>query len=468
MTYKTTHHPLPLRFNSFKLVLLAVFSMLLLVGCPELEPRINLQGKLTDSVGAPVEDGEYEMIVRFWSRETDGTMLHEQSHLVTVQGGLFSVDVTGFAPHIFSAGIAFNRNTIYWEAEVEGETLAPRRAISGAPFAHALVAGSAVIGARPDDNNVTDDGFPAVFTAINSEFPGDNPGYGMIALSSNAGLYVDNLRGDGNFEPSESPEQNPDIILGGRYLSSPSGDTETDNNHAGVIATEPSQSFSSMFLRSNYRLELFKSYSNENWSLPAFDVYHGPRDIDNLHMRLDSDGDLSIEGNYSSGGADFAERIAVEDPEVHYEVGDVLVISAEEDRAVALSDEPNSTRVIGVYSANPGFVGGAGTAAEQVRSERAALKAAGVDPDSEAEVAAARVTRFELNGEKIDVAIAGIVPVKVTDENGPILRGDLLTTASTPGHAMKAINPQLGTVVGKAMGELSEDSGIIEMFVMAH
>jgi len=29
------------------------------------------------------------------------------------------------------------------------------------------------------------------------------------------------------------------------------------------------------------------------------------------------------------------------------------------------------------------------------------------------------------------------VPVKVNDENGPVKRGDLLTTSSTPGHAMK-------------------------------
>ncbi|WP_223846124.1 hypothetical protein [Wenzhouxiangella sp. AB-CW3] len=453
--------------SSLKLGLLALVAALLLTGCPELEPRINLQGNLTDSMGAPVDDGDYEMIVRFWSAETGGTMVHEQTHNVSVQGGLFSVDITEFPAHVFSSEIGTNHDTLYWEAEVEGETLAPRRAMSGAPFAHALVAGSAAIGARPDEGNVTDDGFPAVFTALNTEFPTNNPGYGMMALSTNAGLYVDNLRGDGEFGPSDSPEHNPDIILGGRYLSGPDGGTAEDTNHAGVIATEPDESFSGMFLRSNYRLELFKSYSNEHWSLPEFRVYHGQRDPDHLQMRLDNDGDLSIEGNYSSGGADFAERIAVEDPGLVYEEGDVLVISADQDRAVALSDEPNSTRVIGVYSANPGFIGGVGTAGEQVRRERAAYKAAGIDPDSEAEVAAARVTRFELNGEKIDVAIAGIVPVKVTDENGPILRGDLLTTAYTPGHAMKAINPQLGTIVGKAMGELVEGEGMIEMFVMA-
>jgi len=35
------------------------------------------------------------------------------------------------------------------------------------------------------------------------------------------------------------------------------------------------------------------------------------------------------------------------------------------------------------------------------------------------------------------LALTGRVPVKVTNENGPIVPGDLLTSSSTPGYAMK-------------------------------
>ncbi len=35
------------------------------------------------------------------------------------------------------------------------------------------------------------------------------------------------------------------------------------------------------------------------------------------------------------------------------------------------------------------------------------------------------------------LALTGRVPVKITGENGAIEPGDLLTTSSTPGHAMK-------------------------------
>ncbi|MFQ5492568.1 MAG: hypothetical protein ACE5DX_00190 [Candidatus Dojkabacteria bacterium] len=62
------------------------------------------------------------------------------------------------------------------------------------------------------------------------------------------------------------------------------------------------------------------------------------------------------------------------------------------------------------------------------------------------------------------VALAGRVPVKVTDENGPVHRGDFLTPASTPGYAMKAVRG--GVIIGRAMEDFDPDffdSGDSEM-----
>jgi hypothetical protein len=64
------------------------------------------------------------------------------------------------------------------------------------------------------------------------------------------------------------------------------------------------------------------------------------------------------------------------------------------------------------------------------------------------------------------LAILGIVQVKASAENGPIRPGDLLTTSSTPGHAMKATEPKIGTVIGKALEGLDEGTGVIKMLVM--
>ena len=68
---------------------------------------------------------------------------------------------------------------------------------------------------------------------------------------------------------------------------------------------------------------------------------------------------------------------------------------------------------------------------------------------------------------KIPLAVIGVVPVKVSAENGPIHPGDLLVASSTPGYAMKAgPNPSVGTVIGKALASLLEGTGMIQILVM--
>ena len=58
-------------------------------------------------------------------------------------------------------------------------------------------------------------------------------------------------------------------------------------------------------------------------------------------------------------------------------------------------------------------------------------------------------------GTKPPVALNGRILCKVSNENGPITVGDLLTTSSTPGHAMKVLDKDraFGGVIGKALEE---------------
>ena len=80
----------------------------------------------------------------------------------------------------------------------------------------------------------------------------------------------------------------------------------------------------------------------------------------------------------------------------------------------------------------------------------------------------------EKNGEtRIDpndlpVAIVGIVPTKASSENGVIQVGDLLTTSSTAGYAMRCHDRLkcIGAIVGKAMEPLTGQKGIIKVLVM--
>jgi hypothetical protein len=65
------------------------------------------------------------------------------------------------------------------------------------------------------------------------------------------------------------------------------------------------------------------------------------------------------------------------------------------------------------------------------------------------------------------VALVGKVFCKVDASFGAIVAGDLLTTCTTPGHAMKASDRTraLGAIVGKALAGLDTGVGLIPMLV---
>jgi hypothetical protein len=120
-----------------------------------------------------------------------------------------------------------------------------------------------------------------------------------------------------------------------------------------------------------------------------------------------------------------------------YQPGDVLSISTTRAGAVVRSQHARDRTVIGVYSTRPAVLG----------ADKGGITRVGKDD--------------------VPVAITGIVPVKVTAQNGPIRPGDLLTSSGSPGRAMNAgRNPAVGTVLGKALGFLARGQGTIRMLVM--
>ena len=68
------------------------------------------------------------------------------------------------------------------------------------------------------------------------------------------------------------------------------------------------------------------------------------------------------------------------------------------------------------------------------------------------------------------LALTGIIPVKVTNEGGPIQPGDLLVTSSTPGHAMRWAGPGACpcALIGKALEPMTDDRGVILVLLTAH
>lgn len=118
-------------------------------------------------------------------------------------------------------------------------------------------------------------------------------------------------------------------------------------------------------------------------------------------------------------GADLAEwYVSSED----LEPGDVVSINPDDNVVVHKSQVSSDSRLMGIVSTNPGIILG---------------------PKEQ---------------HTFPIALAGRVPTKVSTENGPIERGDYLTSSSTPGVAMKATKP--GPVIGKALESFGNTSEV--------
>ena len=136
---------------------------------------------------------------------------------------------------------------------------------------------------------------------------------------------------------------------------------------------------------------------------------------------------------FESGAADVAEWVHMSTPA---EPGDVVEFNPLAPQRYRITQSPFSSLVAGVISTTPGVT-------------------LGTDLDA---------------SEKALLALVGIVPVKVTDEGGPIQPGDLLVTSSTPGHAMRWAGPEpcSCSLVGKALEPMDGEQGVIMMLLTAH
>ncbi len=129
-------------------------------------------------------------------------------------------------------------------------------------------------------------------------------------------------------------------------------------------------------------------------------------------LRVTSTGGIysSQQGGFFAGGADLAENYTSTQK---LAAGDVVVIDPANPEGVKKSTVAYQKDIVGVVSTTPGLVTGAYTK------------------------------------DSFPIALIGRVPVKFSNEAGPIQAGDYLTASSIPGYAMKAV--MSGRVIGKAL-----------------
>jgi hypothetical protein len=128
---------------------------------------------------------------------------------------------------------------------------------------------------------------------------------------------------------------------------------------------------------------------------------------------------------YSTGGADYSEYFS--DADVNNQPQSAEVVSFGGDKqSVLKSGSANDQKAFGIVSTTPGFLGNGPICK--------------IDDDN-----------CEANYQQTNsvVALSGQVPLKVSNENGPIQIGDFLTSSSTPGVAMKATHA--GQMIARAL-----------------
>ncbi len=161
-----------------------------------------------------------------------------------------------------------------------------------------------------------------------------------------------------------------------------------------------------------------------NWSVSSssiVDVRNGTLYSNTLSAGTDTTTG-TISGYWSLAGssrlqATYADLAEYYEGDQSYKPGMVLVFGGAKE--VTTTTTMNDTRAAGVVTTNPAYI-----------------------------------MNSEQTGIKVCIALAGRVPCWVV---GRVKKGDLLTTSSTPGCAVKATNPTLGSIIGKALED--KDSG---------
>lgn len=146
------------------------------------------------------------------------------------------------------------------------------------------------------------------------------------------------------------------------------------------------------------------------------------------------DGDVEVRGDirFISGHADCAEDFDIAEA---VDPGTVMVLGDE--GALRQSHQAYDKRVAGVISGagsyKPGLI----------------------------------LDKHDSHKNRLPIGLIGKVYCKVDAQASPIEIGDLLTTSTTPGHAMKASDPlrAFGSVIGKALGTLKEGQGLIPILI---
>ncbi len=435
---------------------------------------IGYQGFLTDSEGEPLS-GTYAMEFALYRVETFGTPVFQSGEIgVAVSEGLFEVGLA-VPQQIFDGG------PLWLAIVVDGEVLSPRQQIRPAPYAMSLRPGATV--ALPATGTALQ-----VTSADGVGLQGTGRVYGVHGTASGAtqgsgyGGYFESDTGIGVLGRSTALSSHNNLFAPGVagyseqgvgvlgqaatgfavYGTSPGvgvggsgqvygvyGESAAQTQGAGYGGYFASSTGIGVFGESTALTSLNNNYApgvygRSERGAGVLGEAGGPGSVAGLFL-----GHVVIEGDLFATGskAGYVVDIARNDGDKPLVRGHLVVVTGAADPVlgdipvplVRKADTAASTAVIGVVDAPYG------------RGED------GVGRGENGPIAP---------GEYLTIVTLGTFgAINVDASYGAIQPGDLLVSSPTPGHAMRTEAPDVGTVVGKALGTMEDGTGSIAVMV---
>lgn len=399
-------------------------------------------GRLTDAQGLPVADGDYDFRFALHAAVTGGEALWQEIQAtVPVMAGSFSVAIGGTAgipEAVLDGEETWLAVAVRGPGETDFTTLAPRQRISATTMTSPNVSAAAGM-ACPHTHWGEDWSGSGAGLQVHSSSSyalhgssgsagwawvgGVGPVVKAVAMCSDCvGVEGRSLYGHGVYGNTDGDYGWRSGVYGRATKDHANGVTGW-NEAGGPGVYGYGQSGSGVHAQSQSGVALMVKGAGVNL-IEAWDAAAGDR-----RFLVSKYGTVRADTGYYTPAGDFAEMMPAAEG---LEPGDVLAIGI--DGRLVRSTLAFQTSVVGVYSTEPGFVGGYRDDGDQMG--------------------------------RVPLAVIGVVPVKASAENGAIAPGDLLVASSVAGHAMRAgADPPQGTVIGKALSELSQGTGTVTTLV---
>jgi hypothetical protein len=262
------------------------------------------------------------------------------------------------------------------------------------------------------------------------------------ALETNVVIGTNGFVGIGTGNPAARLEVRGEVVSGRVSILSGGQCLRVDSDFQNLTETETARFAAHDPFWGVFDMGLAINYRNPGGPANTFDILRAFKEGSVL-FAVDGEGKTRTRVLQITGGADLAEHLSVADdhPTDEYRVKPGMAVSIDPsgNRKFKISDEPYDRKRVGIIS------GGNGVKPGLILGDEGNPAVAGDQP----------------------IALTGQVWCHADATFGPIVPGDLLTTSSTPGHAMKVSDDAKArfAVLGQALTGLKKGRGWVQVLV---